>query len=92
MKLIFCPHCHDIVRLTNSRKSCECGRSYGKYEPDGLNATINDVAIPLGFANDSFVEALRTRPKNGWGVRFEAFVIPEQCDSVEVQKTKREKE
>jgi hypothetical protein len=87
MKLFFCPKCHDIIKLTFSLRYCVCGECHGMYEKDGLHARISANAVPLGFANSSFVEALKKRPKDGWGQRFEAFVIPEKCDTVEVIKS-----
>jgi hypothetical protein len=83
MKLILCPDCHDIVRLRKVKVSfCECKQSWGNYEEDGLNAVIGGKAIPLGFANGSFAEALRNQPSSGMGERFEAFVIPKKCASI----------
>ena len=86
MKLIFCSQCYDVVKLHFDRRKCLCGKVWGYYKSDGLNAVISTNAIPLGFANSSLVEALKSRPKTGWGKRFEAFIIPEQCDTVEVEK------
>jgi len=85
MKLILCPECQDVVRLTNVRRSCACGKCWGKYV-DELNATISKDAIPLGFANRSFTLALMNRPKDGWGYRFDAFVIPEECDTIKIEE------
>lgn len=83
MKLIYCTHCDDIVKLTHEPRTCECGRSGGRYFSDGLNAEIWGDAVPLGIANPSFAEALKNRPKSGHqGSRFEAFVIPEECSTV----------
>lgn len=81
MKLIFCPKCEDVTKLLSEYRSCRCGRSGGKYTDD-LNAIINGDAIPLGFSNPSFVEALKNRPKLGMGERFTAFVIAEQCPTI----------
>ena len=86
MKLIFCPDCQDIVRLTTEKKTCACGKSGGYYLIDGINATVWGIAVPIGFSNDSFITALKHRPKEGLGARFEAFVIPETCDTILVKK------
>ena len=83
MKLIYCPHCGDILRLYYSERSCRCGKSGGYYR-DRLNATITGYAIPLGFDNASFVAALMEQPESGMGAVFQAFVIPKKCDTVEV--------
>lgn len=82
MKLIFCPICHDIVKLTMKvRRSCLCETSWGHYEEDGLNAIYGGQAVPLGFANSSFVNAVNNQPPLGLGKTFEAFVIPVECDT-----------
>jgi len=51
MKLILCPKCDDIFKLSRTLKSCECGAARGRYLEDGLYAEINMVAIPIGLAN-----------------------------------------
>ncbi len=80
MKLIFCPVCHDIVKLLlEMDRSCQCACSWGHYKGDGLNATYGGMAIPLGIANSTFVKAVQNRPESGEGERFEAFVIPVEC-------------
>jgi len=84
MKLIYCTECGDVVALRRQERSCICGKSKGAYCPDGLHATINGPAIPLGFANPSFIQALRNQPETGIGKEFTAFVIQKICDTVEV--------
>jgi hypothetical protein len=70
-----------LFKLTKSIKNCECGNVYGWYE-DNLNAVYyGDSAIPLGIDNGSFVDALKNRNKIGLGIRFEAFVISEECST-----------
>ena len=83
MKLIYCPHCGDVLRLYYSERSCRCGKSGGYYK-DRLNATITGDAIPLGFDNYDFARALIEQPEAGAGRVFQAFVIPKKCDTVEV--------
>lgn len=82
MKLIFCPSCEDVVRLVSEPRVCMCGVSGGYYLEDGLNAEIWGEAVPLGFANGRFVEALRSRPQSGWGYVFPAFIIPHECGTI----------
>jgi hypothetical protein len=82
MKLILCPVCQDVRKLRQTATTCQCGASWGYYEKDGLNATIGGKAIPLGFANSSLVAAIKNRPQEGWGERFEAFVIPVECPTI----------
>ncbi len=83
MKLIFCPKCNDIFRLTGTCRKCECKNSYGYYV-NNLCAVIGGDAIPLGIENSSFVAALRNRPEKTWGYNFEAFVIPKSCPTIRV--------
>lgn len=83
MKLIFCPHCHDIRKLqSNTVTSCLCGKSSGQYLADGVRAVLRGDAIPIGILNSSFVKAVKARPQEGMGERFEAFVIPRECPTV----------
>lgn len=84
MKLIYCTSCSDVVRLTKRERECECGKAHGQYHEDGLNATIGGTAVPLGFANYSFVDAVRSQPEDGRGHHFVAFVIPRKCPTVAV--------
>lgn len=97
MKLIVCPLCQDVRKLIRSlrdtcecekcvgrvKTECDCGSSWGYYKEDGLHAVIGGDAIPLGFTNRSFLEAIWYRPTSGMGSRFDAFVIPIYCDTVE---------
>lgn len=82
MKLIFCPACADVVRLLDFRRECDCKKSYGYYEKDGLHAVIGGEAIPWGISNPSFVRALQRQPEEGEGARFDAFVIPRNCPTI----------
>lgn len=80
MKLIYCEFCGDVFNLTREEKSCSCGRSKGKYLPDGLNAEISGKnSVPLGFSNGSFIDALSLRK---YGINFTAFVIPESSKTI----------
>ena len=82
MKLILCEHCKDVVALRLENRKCFCGRCGGAYLKDGLNALIWGDCIPLGFENISFISALKNQPDNGMGRRFEAFVIPKECNTI----------
>ncbi len=84
MKLIICVECSDVVKLDTDFRSCNCGKSGGMYLEDGLNARIHgEHAIPIGFNNHTLRHALVNRPERGMGSRFEAFVIPKQCDTID---------
>jgi hypothetical protein len=84
MKLNYCTECGDIYTLSCHRKMCRCGGTYGYYTDDGLTAVIGGPhVIPLGFANNSFFTAIKSRPViAGPGRDFVAFVIPEKCDHI----------
>ena len=83
MKLILCPHCQDVRKLSYEMVYCQCKKSHGRYV-DGLNAEINEIAIPLGFANSSLVMALKNRPEKHWGKEFTAFVIQDVCPTIKI--------
>jgi len=86
MKLVFCPKCYDVVKMRYTKTKCECGKSWGKYEKDGLMSQIGGLGIPLGFDNNSLGDALHRRPESGLGSQFTAFVIPKKCDHVKEKK------
>jgi len=92
MKLLFCPHCQDVFKLTKEFRACECGESYGSYKSDGLNATYGGNCVPLGIKNTSLVQAIHHRPLKGQGSRFEAFVIPVICPTMKKEGSQYNKE
>lgn len=81
MKLLLCPVCQDVVKLTQTGRYCQCGQSWGRYLDD-VAAEISGQGIPLGFANSSLVSALQRRPDEGLGATFTAFVIARYCETV----------
>lgn len=83
MKLLFCPSCQDVLKLSLEGRHCECGASWGRYLEDGLEAELSGEGIPLGFANSTFRNALGKRPAEGLGATFTAFVIAEFCETVD---------
>jgi hypothetical protein len=83
MKLVLCRKCQDIFKLDFNLRRCKCEECWGKYLPDGLNAIYGGIyAVPLGMANGSLVDAVKEQPAMGLGKKFEAFVIPRQCDTM----------
>ena len=82
MKLLYCNTCRDIVKLSRTTRNCQCGATGGHYKQDGLNAVYYGPAIPLGFANGSFHEALDNQPEFGMGTNYNAFVIPKVCPTM----------
>lgn len=93
MKLLYCPHCHDVRSLRtvaqienfHTDTKCRCGKSWGHYEDD-LRAVYGGSAVMLGFANSSLIHAIhvektyRGRPDKG--TEFTAFIIPESAPTV----------
>ncbi|QNK01376.1 hypothetical protein [Dyella telluris] len=49
---------------------------------DELQALVGGTAISLGFSNSTLKAALRDRPMDGAGSRFDAFVIPTHCPTI----------
>jgi len=82
MKLLYCNTCRDIVKLNRTTRTCHCGATGGHYKQDGLNAIYYGPAIPLGFANSSFHEAIDSQPEFGMGTNYNAFVIPKVCPTM----------
>lgn len=83
MKLLFCKSCQDVFKLVlGELRYCRCARTHGHYV-DEVNAVYyGEYAVPLGFQNSSFVDAVIKQPaQEGPGRRFEAFVIPTECET-----------
>ncbi len=108
MKLLFCAKCEEIQKLWFEYKECKCGQCGGQYT-DNLNAKIwgnPETTFVLGFANRSFIQALRDQMIIGdseikmnyagevttKGRDFTAFVIPNAARSVKRFLTKDEYE
>jgi hypothetical protein len=81
VKLVLCRSCQDVFKLVYDKRTCLCGKTWGRYLEDGLHAVYGgESAIPLGFANDSLATAIAFQPtKVTSGFRFEAFVISKKC-------------
>jgi hypothetical protein len=64
-----CLHCNDIFNLTYNYRECECKRTSGCYQADGLTATVfttrRSTAVVLGFANQSFTNQLVSQHNYG---------------------------
>ena len=82
MKLLYCNECGDVFSLRYEWKTCSCGLSLGKYTNE-LDGVYLGPCTTLGFANASFVGAIKKQPKKyqgpGTGERFEAFIIEKNC-------------
>lgn len=89
MKLIFCKNCHDVVKLGSwgGPRFCQCGKSWGQYEPDGLQGVIGGEAIALGLDNFTLAEAIRNRPEDGMGPGINAWVFPKTTSRIAFSKS-----
>jgi len=73
MKLILCPECGDVIKLSRNRtRWCNCRQSYGRYDLDGKHAWYAGRAIPLGIDNNSLGKAIASDKKHP---RVDAFVF-----------------
>lgn len=60
MKLMFCRECRDVLKLQiEAIRACKCGRSSGRYLPDGAHANVYGSAEVIGIANDTMQRALQ---------------------------------
>ena len=64
LKLLYCAHCGDIVRLYPEKRSCQCGKSWGHYLEDGATTVQTYPGLSLGIANPDFERALKTFVEN----------------------------
>ena len=86
MKLLFCYNCEDVRKLQQEMVYCSCGKSWGRYKKDKLNAEYGGIAIPIGFDNNSFVLAYcQERTKSNI---FTAFFIPTTAETISFIKEK----
>jgi hypothetical protein len=98
MKLLCCIRCNEIFSLSHTYKECDGKHGGGQYI-DNLNAKVwgdEKQVFVLGFANSSFISALRSQLAEGdskemmsyagqmtpKGRDFTAFVIPDAADSI----------
>jgi hypothetical protein len=87
VKLIYCPYCEDLFRLTLKPRRCDCSRVGGYYLSE-REAVVSGRAISVAFGNGSFQQAVsalgreRERPlgREGWQSenRFLAWVRPSE--------------
>ena len=58
MKVLFCGACHDLFGLRDYYKSCDCGRTKGRYVDTSNAVYSGNAALPLGIANQDFTSAV----------------------------------
>ena len=81
MKLIFCPACHDVVKCTFVFRTCQCGKSWGKYI-DMYEVEVGGRTIVLGLDNNDLLQGLRSIPKEGKGPSVRAWVFAQKSDKI----------
>ena len=89
MKLVLCTQCGDIFSLHVNTRSCACGSSRGKYtDSDMWTAEVSGRdAIPIGFGNESFGNAVKARPYMlNDALMFDAFLIKADSPTVRMVK------
>lgn len=64
MKLLYCGHCGDVVKLFPERRSCKCGRSWGEYLEDNSTTVQTNYTLSLGLANPDFNAAVNAYLQN----------------------------
>jgi hypothetical protein len=57
MKLLHCPYCNDIFKLLRDPRSCDCGKTVGKYKADGSHAVTNGEGVHVAVNNREFLAA-----------------------------------
>ncbi len=64
MKLLYCVHCGDVVRLFPEKRTCKCGKSWGHYLEDNATTVQTYPSLSLGLANPDFQQALNAFVEN----------------------------
>jgi len=57
VKLLYCGHCGDIVKLFPEKRFCKCGKSWGHYLADRATTVQTWPSLSLGIANPDFTAA-----------------------------------
>lgn len=81
MKLVYCKDCQDVFNLTETERSCSCGKTRGR-TLDRKKIIVSKDAIPLGIEDAPFKYAVRKRRPSGIGGNFVAFVLPHVNDGL----------
>lgn len=64
MKLLFCAHCGDIVRLFPEKRFCRCGKSWGHYLDDNATTVQTYPGLSLALFNPDFELAVKSFAEN----------------------------
>jgi len=83
MKLLFCRECTDVRKLHRDGVTCWCGKSWGRYLPDGDYAEHKGPSMAVALGNRSFHQAVRDTLANPMGdqdttlgFRVKAWLVP----------------
>lgn len=93
MKLLFCLKCQDVFKLplisdiNPEGKHCECGKCYGYYKSDGLNAVVDGPCEVLGLSNSSLKRQLENKSFDKEYILdctydINAWIIKDDCETV----------
>jgi len=75
MVLFYCPNCHDVLKIMKAElRSCNCGKSSGRYDIDGSSIVLFGESVSIRFDNTSLKEALTYRETKGKEKKFDAYV------------------
>ena len=76
MKLLMCSHCKDVFNVNKDIKKCLCRSVQGKIvSNEGHVEYKGEYAILIQFDQQSVEQAILTRPNNGFGSQFDAYVV-----------------
>jgi hypothetical protein len=64
LKLLYCGHCGDVVRLFPEKRYCKCGKSWGQYLEDHATTVQTYPGLSLGISNPDFEMALKAFVEN----------------------------
>jgi hypothetical protein len=65
LKLLFCPDCSDVFKLSLEMRSCTCGKVRGQYLADGHHAVVNGEGYSLAIDNNSLGHMVRRHNRFG---------------------------
>ena len=58
MKLLWCPQCQDLFKLSTTPKHCSCRKCFGAYKKDWLTVMVNVYGFVIGIDNGEFSDVV----------------------------------
>jgi hypothetical protein len=55
---MYCGHCHDVVKLFPEKRTCRCGKSWGRYLDDNSTTVQTWPGLSIGIANPDFNQSI----------------------------------